>query len=203
MRLRRAVRYRVAAMLTEIQPALYGVTHDIRYARDDNVAGFALYSRPGCYLNATAADHLRRAVDLAARQGLGVVIYDAFRPIEAQIALRRRFPDSPYVSDPVTGSAPHCRGAAVDLALTNGDGEPLDFGTGFDDFSAASHHGATDISAAAERNRHLLLGIMTAAGWDFYRREWWHYQLFEPRRHPLLSDSVLPRPMMANLTTDT
>ena len=38
---------------------------------------------------------------------------------------------------------------------------------------------------------------MTAAGWDFYRREWWHYQLFEPRRYPLLNDSVLPAPMMA------
>jgi D-alanyl-D-alanine dipeptidase len=39
---------------------------------------------------------------------------------------------------------------------------------------------------------------MTAAGWDFYRNEWWHYQLFDARRlYPLLSDSVLPEPMVA------
>jgi D-alanyl-D-alanine dipeptidase len=52
------------------------------------------------------------------------------------------------------------------------------------------------VSAQAQRNRALLLGVMTAAGWDFYRNEWWHYQLFNARSHPLLSDSVLPRPMM-------
>ncbi|MDP6030850.1 MAG: M15 family metallopeptidase [Alphaproteobacteria bacterium] len=22
---------------------------------------------------------------------------------------------------------------------------------------------------------------MTAAGWDFYSKEWWHYQLFDSR----------------------
>jgi D-alanyl-D-alanine dipeptidase len=37
---------------------------------------------------------------------------------------------------------------------------------------------------------------MTAAGWDFYRNEWWHYQLFEARRYPLVSDADLPLPMM-------
>ncbi len=38
---------------------------------------------------------------------------------------------------------------------------------------------------------------MSAAGWDFYGKEWWHYQLFDARsRYPLLSDSVLPLSMM-------
>ena len=36
---------------------------------------------------------------------------------------------------------------------------------------------------------------MTAAGWDFYRNEWWHYQLFNSRRFPLYSDSALPAGM--------
>jgi D-alanyl-D-alanine dipeptidase len=42
----------------------------------------------------------------------------------------------------------------------------------------------------------LLLGLMTAAGWDFYRSEWWHYQLFDARRFALLADADLPQPMM-------
>jgi D-alanyl-D-alanine dipeptidase len=42
----------------------------------------------------------------------------------------------------------------------------------------------------------VLLGIMTSAGWDFYRNEWWHYQLFNAREYKLLSDRDLPRPMM-------
>ena len=47
----------------------------------------------------------------------------------------------------------------------------------------------------------ILLVTMTVARWDFYAKEWWHYQLFESRRFPLLSDRaggayvivVLPR----------
>jgi D-alanyl-D-alanine dipeptidase len=43
---------------------------------------------------------------------------------------------------------------------------------------------------------------MTAAGFDFYRNEWWHYQLFSPRgRYPVLSDSVLAKPMMDQRTS--
>jgi D-alanyl-D-alanine dipeptidase len=70
-------------------------------------------------------------------------------------------------------------------------------GTAFDAFTPLSHHGALEISADAQRNRALLLGIMTSAGWDFFRNEWWHYQLFSPRgKYDVLSDAVLPQPMM-------
>ena len=71
-------------------------------------------------------------------------------------------------------------------------------GTDFDAFTPTSHHGAMDISSEAQRNRAILMGIMTSAGWDFYRNEWWHYQMFNARRYPVFSDSVLPRPMMAS-----
>jgi D-alanyl-D-alanine dipeptidase len=65
-------------------------------------------------------------------------------------------------------------------------------GTPFDAFTPLSHHGRLDITAEAQRHRALLLGIMTAAGWDFYSSEWWHYQLFNARATcPVLSDSVL------------
>ena len=79
-------------------------------------------------------------------------------------------------------------------------------GTGFDDFTPAAHHGASgasgrprgahSVGAAARRNRLLLLGLMTDAGWDFYRNEWWHYQLFESRRYPLLADGAAAPTMM-------
>ncbi|HXP13144.1 MAG TPA: M15 family metallopeptidase, partial [Stellaceae bacterium] len=60
-----------------------------------------------------------------------------------------------------------------------------------------SHHANTDIPAAAQKNRLLLLGLMSAAGWNFYQNEWWHYQLFDSRNYPLLSDADLPVPMMS------
>ena len=69
-------------------------------------------------------------------------------------------------------------------------------GTEFDAFTALSHHGNLEVEAEAQRNRTLLLGIMTGAGWDFYRNEWWHYQLFHSRSYRLLFDRDLPAPMM-------
>ena len=109
--------------------------------------------------------------------------------------LWNKFPDPEFLADPRRGS-PHSRGVAVDLTLIEAGGAELDMGTGFDDFTARAHHGSLAVPAAAQRNRALLLGLMTAAGWDFYRNEWWHYQLFDARRYPLYSDSALPAGLM-------
>ena len=51
-------------------------------------------------------------------------------------------------------------------------------------------------TAARQPNRLLLLGLMTAAGWDYYAMEWWHYQLFDAGLYPLLGDADLPVSMM-------
>lgn len=181
--------------LVEVSPPAFDVELEIAYATADNFTGAPVYARPGCYLHADAAEFLREAVRLAARQGLKLRIFDAFRPSEAQWALWNHTPDPDFLADPRRGS-PHSRGVAVDLTLIDGGGNALDMGTEFDAFTPLSHHGATDISAEAERNRLLLMGLMTTAGWDFYRNEWWHYQLFGARDYPLLSDADAPRPMM-------
>jgi len=183
--------------LVPISPDSFGVDIDLVYATERNFTGGVIYRHPRCYLHADTAALLQRAVALAAPLGLRLKILDAFRPAEAQWVLWRHWPDPDFISDPRRGS-PHSMGAAVDLTLVDvGSGAELDMGTGFDDLRPASFHGHTDISAEAQRNRHLLLGLMSATGFDFFRNEWWHYQLFKPReRYPVLSDSVLAEPMM-------
>jgi D-alanyl-D-alanine dipeptidase len=181
--------------LIAIAPPAFDVDLRLAYATPDNFTGRPVYGRAAAYLHPIAAAHLERAIEGAAALGLRLVIFDAFRPSEAQWALWGVRPDPSFLADPRRGS-PHSRGVAVDLTLVDGAGRPLDMGTAFDAFTPLSHHGSTAVPPAAQRNRHLLLGLMTSAGWDFYRNEWWHYQLFEPRRFPLLSDSVLPEPMM-------
>ncbi len=126
---------------------------------------------------------------LAAELGLRLKIFDAFRPLEVQQALWDHTPDPDFLSQPGIGSTPHCRGVAVDLTLVDAKGNELDMGTEFDEFTPKSHHGNIAISKEAQRNRFTLLGIMTSAGWDFYRNEWWHYQLFNARQYPALTDS--------------
>jgi zinc D-Ala-D-Ala dipeptidase len=181
--------------LIEITPESHGVVLAIAYATADNFTGRPVYARPGCYLHEDAAARLARAVALAAPLGLRLKLFDAFRPAEAQWALWNFRPDPEFLADPRRGS-PHSRGVAIDLTLIDGAGRELDMGTGFDEFTPRSHHADTAIGIPAQRNRLLLLGLMTAAGWDFYGNEWWHYQLFEARRYPLLGDADLDRPMM-------
>ena len=183
--------------LVEITPETHKVQIRLAYASSDNFTGRPIYAAADCYLHQDAEALLRRAIDLASAIGLGVLIFDAFRPSEAQWALWNHTPDPDFLADPRRGS-PHSRGAAIDLTLIEADGVALDMGTDFDAFTPTSHHGAMDISSEAQRNRAILMGIMTSAGWDFYRNEWWHYQMFNARRYPVFSDSVLPRPMMAS-----
>ncbi len=184
-------------MLVPIRPPEFDIDLDIAYATPANFTGKPVYARPDCWLNPEAARLLARAVELARPLGLRLKVFDAFRPAEAQWVLWNHTPDPGFLADPRRGS-PHSMGAAVDLTLVDAaSGAELDMGTAFDEFTPRSHHGNQDIPAEAQRNRHLLMGVMTTAGWDFYRNEWWHYQLFNARAHwPVLSDSVLPVRMM-------
>lgn len=184
-------------MLTEITAETFGVDLDIVYATSRNFTGRPVYARTACYLTPEAADKLAKARDLAAAIGLRLRIFDAFRPAEAQWKLWEHTPDATFLADPRRGS-PHSMGAAVDLTLLDaGSGEALDMGTGFDAMTPLSFHGSIEVSVAAQKNRFTLLGIMSAAGFDFYSAEWWHYQLFNARaRYPVLGDAAANTRMM-------
>ena len=181
--------------LVEIRQPDFDVEIEIAYATPDNFTGAPVYARPGCYLHDAAAAALAEAIRLASILNLRFRIFDTLRPTEAQWTLWNHTPDPEFLADPNRGS-PHSRGVAIDLTLIDVSGSDLDMGTGFDAFTPLSHHGNPGISAGAQRNRHLLMGIMTTAGWDFYRNEWWHYQLFNARDYGLVRDADLPEPMM-------
>ncbi len=182
--------------LVEITTAAHNVEIDLAYASFENFTGAPIYTEAVCYLHVEAEKLLVRARELAAVQALKLKIFDAFRPVEAQWVLWNHTPDANYIADPRRGS-PHSRGVAVDLTLLDRSGRELEMGTPFDDLTPQSHHGSMGVSASAQKNRALLLGLMTAAGWDFFRNEWWHYQMFDSRQYPTISDSALPKAMMA------
>lgn len=174
--------------LIAITAADFGVDIDLKYATSDNFTGQPVYKKPACFLHIEAAEKLRKAIAIAAAQGFKIRIFDAYRPTEVQQILWNHTPDPDFLAPPERGSA-HSRGIAVDITIENSDGI-LDMGTAFDAFTPLSYHGDLTIPVEAQRNRLLLLGIMTAAGWDCYLKEWWHYQLFNSKNYPLLSDSI-------------
>ncbi|MBU6338686.1 MAG: D-alanyl-D-alanine dipeptidase [Rickettsiales bacterium] len=177
--------------LVKITEKSFGVLLDLRYATTNNVCGHKLYAESVCYLHQDAADLLRKAVFIAKKQGLKLKIFDGFRPIEVQRYMFNKFPsDDPhggFISNPKDGAIPHCRGVAIDLTLVNIiDGKELDMGCDFDEFSSLAYHNCREISSLAAKNRLTLLNIMTEAGFDFYSKEWWHYQLFKPREYKVI-----------------
>ena len=164
----------------------FDIELEIRYATANNVVGEKFYDQPHSLLHSDAAKCLTKAIELAKIQGYRFKLFDTFRPIVAQEFLFNKFPDGGFVSNPQTGSIPHCRGVAVDLTLIDFAGKELDMGTDFDNFTDLARHGSTAISVEAQKNRYILFGIMMSAGWDFYRQEWWHYQLFDARNYPII-----------------
>ena len=181
--------------LVAIAPPAFDVEVTLAYATNANLTGQPVYRNAECWLHRDAAEKLQAAIALARPLGYRLRIYDALRPVEAQWALWNVRPEPEFLADPRRGS-PHSRGVAVDLTLIDRDSAALDMGTDFDAFTPLSHHGRVDVSPLAQRNRLVLMGLMTTAGWDFYRNEWWHYQLFDARRYALVSNADLPRPMM-------
>ena len=181
--------------LVEIIPEEYHVLLQIAYATPFNFTGMPVYKKARCFLHVEAAEKLKLASKLAAELDYKLKVFDAFRPAEAQWKLWEHTPDPNFLADPNKGS-PHSRGVAVDVTLCEMNGRELNMGTGFDEFSPLSHHGVTEIPHQAQHNRFLLLGIMTSAGWDFYRNEWWHYQLFNSRNYPVYNDKDADTGMM-------
>jgi len=181
--------------LVKITKKKYPVEIELIYATKKNFTGKKIYKKKDCYLNELAMPFFKKSIELAKKQNLKLKIFDAFRPTEAQWKLWEHTPNEDFIANPKKGS-PHSRGVAIDLTLINKNNYELDMGTSFDNFSSKSFHGNTKISKEAQKNRYILLGIMLAGGWDFYKKEWWHYQLFNSKKYKLIKNNMLKNPIM-------
>ncbi|MBC36913.1 MAG: D-alanyl-D-alanine dipeptidase [Rickettsiales bacterium] len=177
--------------LAEIKEEKYHLKLDLRYATKNNFTKKKIYQKPVAFLQKEAAIKLKKSVDLAKEMKLKIKIFDAYRPVEAQWKLWDHTPNPDFIADPKKGS-PHSRGVAIDLTLIDDDEKELEMGTGFDNFTKLAFHGNMSIPKICQKNRLLLLGLMTAAGWDFYEKEWWHYQLFDTKKYPLIKANEAP-----------
>ena len=167
--------------------------HDVRlqlaYATDDNFTGKPVYRNALCYLHPDAEIALAKAAKSARQAGYYLKVFDAYRPGEAQQILFDIAQDPTFVADPKRGSH-HTRGCAVDVTLLDENGERMDMGTGFDAMQAESFHFCAGLPEPVQKNRLMLLGIMLSAGFEHIPSEWWHYQLPDAMRYPLIEDGA-------------
>jgi D-alanyl-D-alanine dipeptidase len=162
--------------LVDLQEFIPQIQIDLKYATTDNFTGQIIYNFQCCLLRKEAAIQLREAQAELESMGLGLKIWDGFRPTAAQWKFWELVPDERYVSDPRKGGR-HTRGTAVDLTLITNEGQELPMPSGFDDFSEKAHHNYMGASEEAIKNRELLRQVMERHDFSGLATEWWHFDL--------------------------
>ena len=175
-----------AQELVDLSTCIPGIQLDIRYATDNNFTGKQLYRQPKAYLRKPVADALKEVQKELNKKGLGLKIYDAYRPYDVTVQFYEMYRDSVFVASPFNGSR-HNRGCTVDLSVINlKTGKELDMPTPFDDFTEKAHINYRDLPARVIKNRELLKQVMHKHGFRVYADEWWHYDHQDWRKFPVM-----------------
>jgi D-alanyl-D-alanine dipeptidase len=160
---------------------------DIRYSTSDNFVGRAVYSEARAFLQKPAANGVVRVHQKLSDHGLGLVIYDGYRPWTiTKLFWEVVDPEHRiYVADPANGSK-HNRGCAVDLSIFDlNTGEAIPMPSEFDEFTeraSPTYMGGTDDERT---NRDLLRGLMEAEDFIVNPNEWWHFDYKDWEQYPI------------------
>ena len=185
--------------LVELSTLDSTIKFDIRYATTNNFISTPMYQQARAFLQRPAAEALLRAHRTLARQGLGLLIHDAYRPWYVTKMFWDATPDSAkiFVADPSQGSR-HNRGAAVDLTVYDlRTGRPIEMVSGYDEFSNRAFPEYPGGTSRQRYDRELLRRAMEAEGFRVYDAEWWHFDYKDWRLYPIGNqtfDQIRPTP---------
>ena len=160
---------------------------DLKYATTDNFLKQKVYNDPNCYVLTLLAQKLDKAQKILEQDGLGLKVFDGFRPLSVQKKMWLIVPDSRFVANPNTGGSIHNRAAAVDLTLVDWEGKELDMPTPFDSFAERAYQFSKEPTPEQRANRMLLRKVMVEVGLEYISTEWWHYQLPRGKEFPILN----------------
>lgn len=163
---------------------------EVRYATRHNFTGTQVYALPRVWLHPDTARALSRVQADLARQGLGLKIWDAYRPLSAQWKMWNLIRDERYVANPAKNKGRHTRGTAVDVTLIDKSGRELPMPSDFDDFSERAHRDYKGGTAEERENRRQLEEVMHRHGFTGYPSEWWHFDLKGWEQYPPLDISI-------------
>ncbi len=163
---------------------------DMRYATVDNFLGEKVYDCAQCWVRYEVAKSLLRVSASLKRRGLRLTLYDCYRPLKVQRKMWAIMPRPGYVANPYTSGSIHNRGAAVDVSLTDREGNALKMGTDFDHFGKEARHSYQDLPPKMLQNRKLLKATMESFGFKAIRSEWWHYIYGEKYKYTIADHSL-------------
>jgi zinc D-Ala-D-Ala dipeptidase len=150
---------------------------DIRYATANNFVGRAVYPHARAFLQKPAAKAVVRIHKKLKEQGLGLVIFDGYRPWTITKLFWDVVPEDKrkFVADPAKGSK-HNRGCAVDLSIFDlKTGELVEMPSGYDEFTERASPNYTGGTQQQRANRDMLRRLMETEDFTVNPNEWWHF----------------------------
>ena len=182
--------------LADVAPS---IRVELRYYSEDNFVGRRIngYQAEKCILTSETALALRGVQSELEEFGLGLMVFDAYRPqtaVDHFVAWANDLSDQtrkqtfyPNVDKKnlfrdgyIASRSGHSRGSTVDLTIVSAvDGRELDMGTIWDFFDPASWPGSKAVSFQQRANRLLLQTIMVRHGFKPLPQEWWHFTLVD------------------------
>ncbi len=172
--------------LVDLESLNAGFKFDIPYAGTRNFTKRQLYPVPKAFLHRDAAAALVRAQEILEAEGLGLLIFDGYRPLSVQWLMFELIGDERYVSNPSKNRGRHTRGTAIDVTLVDAQGKVLEMPTAYDDFTEKAHQEADDVTPEQRKNRAILRQAMLKAGFKLYPYEWWHFDFGGWEKYPVL-----------------
>ncbi len=177
------------SLLMDVRAVDSTIRVEARYAGSHNFTGAPLpgYEANRAFLRREAAVALGRVQARLGTGGLGLKVFDGYRPVRATLAMvawAERTGQTHLLDDGyIARRSRHNQGVAVDLTLVELEsGFELDLGTPFDTFSAAAH--TANATGRAARYRQLLVKVMEEEGFKNYDQEWWHFTYDVPNPVP-------------------
>jgi D-alanyl-D-alanine dipeptidase len=168
------------SLLVDVQRVDSTIVVELRYATANNFTGAKLpgYEANRAYLRGEAAAALALANADFRREGYGIKVWDAYRPVrasEAMVQWAERTRRTDLLRDGyIAARSRHNLGAAVDLTLINAiTGQEISMGTPYDMFGAAAH--TKNARGIIAKNREKLRTTMERQGFVNYPNEWWHF----------------------------
>lgn len=166
-----------------------GVRIDVRYATGNNFMHQQLYPIAKVFLRAPAARALSDVQSDLAKEGLGLKVFDGYRPYAITERMWEPIKNPDFVADPAKGSR-HNRGAAVDLTLVDlTTGAEIEMPTPYDDFTDRARADYANLPANVIANRAKLREAMVRHGFDPLPSEWWHFDFRGWERFELMNVS--------------
>lgn len=172
---------------------------ELRYATTHNFVGERIHGYQGgrAILTREAAQALARVQEELRRFGLGLKLFDAYRPQRAvdhfvawagdlkDVRTKGEFypkvrKEDLFRDDYIAARSGHSRGSTVDLTIVPLDdpaARELDMGSGFDLFGPESWPEYRAIPPEQRAHRLLLQSLMKKHGFRPYPKEWWHFTL--------------------------